>query len=381
MVRVMPLSLRLPVSGRLAAFTSVSYEQGGAQVPRHPESYHHLLFPHLYAGDLPPASVPIYRRQLLSRWEAAGFFQDDPEAQMFLYRQEHPDFVSEGWILGVDVEEYRRNNVKKHEAILRERARQIVEYFDQVRLNGSPILLLHRRHAALAALGAEIARRPPSFSFVDEQDIRHIGWQLTPGEGADVAALFSAIPTLYIGDGHHRCHAYDKYYRKQKKGGALMACVVAEDQVRISSFHRLLLPLSAIEKSALHAFFAMEFGGPVAEYASLEAAAIHAGEVGVFTGDRVAVYALPEMKKTEVEQVDAALDTFREGTAIALQYVNSRLGPSRLKELSHNGALILLPPLSVRTVFRYADEGKTMPPKATWIEPKMRSGLFLHRIG
>ena len=383
MVRVVPLQLRLPVPRRLARFTSVSYEQGTGQQPIHPEAYHHLLFPHLYMPELPPDQTAGYRQTLLRQWETAGFFEDGPGPRMFLYRQVHADFTSEGWIAGVDVEDYRRGCVKKHENILPERARQIAEYFGQVHLNGSPILLMHRRVEEAAALREAVTQRSPTFSFTDEQDTTHAGWMLTAEEAQHLAMLFSAVSALYIGDGHHRCRAYDVYYRRRGGSGPMMAFIAAEDQVRVSSFHRLLSPMRSIEKSAAEAFFSLEFGEPVAEYAALEEALVHSGEVGLYTGRSVTVYALPDRQTPEVAQVDPVLDELRKGTRIGLDYVNSRLPAEQLRQLvdDRSGVLVLLPPLPLRTIFRYADQGATLPPKATWLEPKMRSGLFLHRMG
>ncbi len=381
MVGFVPIQMLIPSQQRVSTFTSVSYEQGVAAHPLRPDAYHHLLFPQLYTPKLSPTTVGEYRRRLFKKWEREGFFQSQDAPVAWLYRQEGDGYYFEGWVGGFLVEDYRAGRIRKHENILSDKAHHIVEYFQQVHLNGSPVLVIHAPFSEERGIRSAVSNRPPFLSFLDEVGIRHTIWSVGCEELKELQEAFHRIATVYIGDGHHRCHAYDHYYRG-KHGKAIMAFAVSSDQVRVFPFHRLIHPLSRLEYSVLEALFASYFGAAVDDDIPLGAVRLSGSEVGICWDGKVRIYDVTCLTGLPVEQVDEVLGEFRKGTAIGVSYLNGRLSADELMRRTRDaqGALIILPPVAIQRIFEYADRGKTLPPKATWIEPKMRSGLFLHRL-
>ncbi len=379
MVHFGPIRISFPRAERLGSFTSVSYEQGLPAEPVNPDAYHHLLFPHLYIQGLAESEVAEYRRRLWEQWNAEGVIQHFDAPRVWLYRQASTEGVSEGWVGGFSVDDYRHRRIRKHENIFPDKARRIADYFHQLGINGSPVLMIHPPQEEIAELRRHVQNRHPFFTFDDERGIRHTVWEVTPDEVDQLQRAFAPMPAVYIGDGHHRCQAYSEYYRG--RSGMIMAFATTPRQVRVYPFHRLVYPLEGVERSALYAVFEMFFGAPVDADIPLETLRLGPGEVGICEGGRVTVYAAAG-RRPEVEQVDEALHELRRGTSMRVRYLNGRLPADRLCQLaeSERGMLVLVPPMRLAQVFEYADAGKTLPPKATWIEPKMRSGLFLHRL-
>ena len=328
-----------------------------------------------------------------------GILIQDIEEHLYIYRQRCPDKTYIGVIGGADAEEYLSDHIKKHEATLTEREGVFTRYLEIVGLNAEPVLMAYSGTPKIKALIEEVIKNRPEYEFTTTDSITHELWLATPLESKEISAAFESVESVYIADGHHRSASsvalYEKYKAEGKTnlGRYFLSYFVEDSTLKILEFQRLVKHLNGLSES--------EFLTKISALGTLTPLNTprkpnEAHEITLYLNNKG--FSLQfDKAKIEIDHPTHALDS-----EILTQWIlNPILGISDLKtsddisfvpgntpfinvinqvnEGSYQVAFFLYP-IPMTAVKKVADHGLFMPPKSTWVEPKLRSGLTIYHI-
>jgi len=329
-----------------------------------------------------------------------GIFIQDQFPRLYIYRQSSEIGVFTGVICGASVEAYLADDIKKHEATLTAREDVFTRYLDIVGFNAEPVLMSYPSNSDIQHVIHQCVEFRPEYEFTTTDRIKHELWVLTENQTLSLKNAFEKVPSLYIADGHHRSASSVRFYEQQKNGGKFqkdsaffLSYLVDENDLEILPFHRLVKTLNGyIKDSFLHALKAL---GTLEKLdGAHEPNQVHEINVCV-EGDwfvfRPFEYLIEE--DHPVKSLDADLLTqlilkpilgiedLKTSTEIEFVPGNESLESFHEKIISGKFSVgFTLFPVAIEQVKAVADNGMNMPPKSTWVEPKLRSGLTIYAM-
>jgi len=320
-----------------------------------------------------------------------GVLKQEDTPAFYIYRQVKKNDVYTGVIGLADIEEYQANKIKRHELTRVEKEEKMFRYMNHVRINGNPVLLTYQAMPGLGTFIKEKVEAAPEYHFEAEDGTEHMLWVV---KGIDdiiqMEAYFKKVDAFYIADGHHRCAATNLLYPELK---TFMACLIPSDQLRIHGFHRYLKDLNGIRtkdflRNLERYFEVVEIKEGFPNRSE--------GSIGLFIKEKWYEIRIPASMKQDPNpkhNLDVyILDHFIFGkilgikdsrTSTNIRYVNGEIGlktlilPVKKEEMK---AAFVLSAITVEDMIHVSDYEETMPPKSTWIEPKMRSGLVMYNF-
>jgi uncharacterized protein (DUF1015 family) len=332
----------------------------------------------------------------LKRFVQRGWLIRDAEPSLYLYRQKMGEHVQTGLVATASVDEYDRGLIKKHELTRPDKEDDRTRHIAALEGNDEPVFLTYRAHREIDALVEQIASRPPEYDFTAEDGISHTFW-LTAGEWASrITRLFQNVQALYVADGHHRSAAASRARRLHAERGqppagsnGFLSVIFPHDQVQILDYNRVVRDLGGLTPDELLARIRRRFEITATDRKKPSAA----HQFGMFLQGRWHLLsAKPEaVGSTPAEALDVSiLQNHLLGPLLGVgdprvdkrvQFVGGIRGTAELERLVSSGEYQLafaLYPTSLEQLMGIADAGGIMPPKSTWFEPKLRSGLVLH---
>ncbi len=358
-------------------------------------------------ADCDPYGPAVYAKALSNMEQAVrdGVLKEDERPGYYLYRQVRLGRARLGFVGCVSVDDYLSGVIKKHEVTLAEKEEDRVRHFDRCSCHTEPVFLAYRSNEVLSALAAQwSAAHPAEYDVTDPAGVRHQLWPVFDADTIEaIRVLFEQTEALYIADGHHRCASAARVGLERRKAdpawtGAeeynfFPAVCFPEEELEILDYRRMVKDLNgmspeqflqAVEKAGFTAAPADADFLPAAEH---EMALLLPGAVWRLS-------AKPEILSADpVEGLDVSLlqkrilapllgiEDPRRDKRIAFTGGEESLAVLR-QALADGSAAVafLLCPVRMGQIMDVADAGKTMPPKSTWFEPKLGSGLFLHRF-
>jgi uncharacterized protein (DUF1015 family) len=389
---------------------TVDTTEAKAMVEDRPLSFLHIDRPEvdLRAGSDSQHARWAKARDNLRNFIERGALVHDPVPGFYVYQltrpTEHGPHSQLGVVACVAVDDYESGKVKRHEHTLVHKETDRLNHMDALSCQASPVFLAYRDDAGVDAILASVAERIPLFDFAANEDsVRHIVWHV--GDQAEVKALQAALTrldALYIADGHHRtasaarvrglraarnpAHTGDESYNY------FMAGLFPASQLRILEYNRVVRDLNGLSPEAFVARVAERFdvqpGG-----ASLPAGpatfSMKLGAQWYTLAAKAGSYpAQDPIRSLDVSILQDNLLAPILGigdprTNPRITFVGGVRGIAELSRLvddsSHAVAFALYPP-PMSALMAVADQGDVMPPKSTWFEPKLRSGLVLHLL-
>lgn len=412
MVDFRPFRTLRPLPAHAAEIASLPYDvldtdEARAEVARHPLSFLHVEKPEV---DLPPGTDPhdprVYAtaRRNLDRYVDEGFMVQDPSPTFSVYRQVMAERAQVGVVGLASVDEYLSDVIRKHELTRADKEEDRIRHMDACDAHPSPVFLTHRDSPAVDAVTARVMAGTPLHDFTSPDGVGHTLWRVDRAE--DVAALrvaFGALDTLYVADGHHRTASAARIglLRRQRHPGwtgdeefnHFMAVAFPASHLHILDYNRVVADLAGMDVP--------EFLGRLAERFSVAAAdgdptprAAH--EFGMYLEGRW--YRLIARPGTwaEDDPVGALDVSILQANLLApvlriedprrdkrIDFVGGIRGLDELADRVDSGdaaVAFALFPTAMDELLAVADAGMIMPPKSTWFEPKLRSGLFVHLL-
>ena len=339
-------------------------------------------------------------RQSLDRLVEADVFEPATAAGYFVYRLSSNGHTQTGVVCGVAVDDYDNGNVRIHEQIKPDRARHLANHLQVVGAQSSPIALAHRDSVTLQETLQRVVAADPKLDFVSRDKLRQQVWAVEDPAVRDRLEQHLGTGPLYIIDGHHRAaaaawHRHDKSAGRSRRPGDdwMLAVIFPGNEMRNKAFHRVLdAEATSILRDRLSSWF------PCREASIEQVVARRPGELaaGLAADDGHLdwlIIEIPEDPTGNPTVVDR-LEPSRLADAILgpllgldesnprghLRYLPGTDDAAALSavEISPGEAVFVMSPVSLDDLFAASDEGLVMPPKSTYFEPKVRSGLFVH---
>jgi len=328
-----------------------------------------------------------------------GILIQDETAHVYIYRQTSTDRSYTGIIAGADAEEYLSNHIKKHEATITDREAVFTRYLDIVGLNAEPVLMSYEGTDNIDRIICKVTEDRPEYEFSTTDLIKHELWVLSTEKSTELIDAFQSIEATYIADGHHRSASSVAHYVKLKQQGInnqgryFMAYYVKEDALKILEFQRLVKHLNGLNQT--------EFLDALSKLGKLDALStprkpLRSHEITIYlNGYCYSLTLNPRLIEQDhpTNSLDAELLTqYILGPILNIQDLKTSEDISfvpgntpfvnvlnQVNDGSFSVAFFLYP-VTINEVKRVADNGLNMPPKSTWVEPKLRSGLTIMEI-
>jgi len=329
-----------------------------------------------------------------------GILKQDTESHFYLYRQTFQGHAYTGIIAGASIDEYKADLIKKHEATITAREEMFVEYLDVVEYNAEPVLLCHRPSNDLNKLYEVIMADRPEFEFTTTDCITHEVWLIKPSLNSEIQIAFEAIDSTYIADGHHRSASSMGLFDRRKSrnnnhpnDSYFLSYLIDESKLKIFEYNRLIRTSESNDSSKILSEIDNIFPlNPLKELRN----PIHEHEIIIVTADKSYSIIIPVDqidKNHPVASLDAEILTQKILSPIIgihdlktdphIDFIPGVESLEKLRKKMQKGNFnlaFLLYPVSMEQVRKVADAGLIMPPKSTWVEPKMRSGLTIYHL-
>ena len=352
--------------------------------------------------DLYDSRVYEKAKELLWGMVANGDFVQDEQPCYYLYELTMNGRSQTGIVACASVDDYLENRIKKHENTRREKEEDRVRHVDVCGAQTGPIFLAYRGREDLKKLVEREKQKEPLFDFVSEDGIRHRGWKISgPAELQAIRQAFADMDALYIADGHHRAASAVRVgvkrreehpgYTGEEEFNYFLSVIFPDDELLIMDYNRVVKDLNGLSPEKF-----LEKLGEFFEIRKLPEA-VHPGrkgEIALFLEEQWYLLTLKEQyaDSDPVEGLDVSLlQNLVLGPVLGIQdpktdkridFVGGIRGLSELERRVHTDmkAAFAMYPTSIGELFAVADAGRLMPPKSTWFEPKLRSGLFIHAL-
>ncbi len=330
-------------------------------------------------------------------------FQDDAPCY-YIYRQSMDGREQYGIVAGYSVEEYEKGLIKKHELTRTDKEMDRTRHIDVVGAHTGPVFLTFKARESFDKIVAAIVAGEPEYNFTADDGIGHTAWVVK--DKATIGAIrneFSQIDALYIADGHHRAaagtsvgklrRAKNPNHRGDEEYNFFLAVAFPHNQLRILDYNRVVKDLNSLDEQAFLARITESF---VVSPDFKDKSPTAAHEFGMYLGGRwYKLAAKPEIYKADdpIGSLDVSiLQNSLLGPVLGIQdprtdkridFVGGIRGMAELERLVNGGGFKVafsMYPTTLDELIKVADAGLIMPPKSTWFEPKLRSGVFVHLL-
>jgi uncharacterized protein (DUF1015 family) len=350
------------------------------------------------APDTDEHAPAVYARgaENLRLFRREGWLVEDAAPGFRLYRQKMGEHVQTGVVACAAVDAYRAGTIKRHELTRADKEDDRTKHVDALAANDEPVFLTYRARDSLDVLVETLTSTAPDIDFASEDGVRHSVWRCAGKEAAQLDSELGRLETLYIADGHHRSAAAARVQALRRARGEppgesdwFLAVVFPHDQMQILPYHRVVRDLQGLSAETFLALVGERFTVQPAERAEPEGR--HA--FGMYLDARW--WRLRARPGTWPHTLTGALDVsilqenlLRPLLGIEDPRRDARIGfvggihgtaalAARVDEGVDRVAFALWP-TSLDELMAISDAGEVMPPKSTWFEPKLRSGLFVH---
>jgi uncharacterized protein (DUF1015 family) len=328
-----------------------------------------------------------------------GVLIQDAEPQLYLYRQTGPDRSYTGIIGGADAEDYLNDVIKKHEATLTAREAVFTEYLEVVGLNAEPVLMSYQGNERIDAVIASILVERPEYEFSTTDLNKHELWIIDLEKTQALVKYFEQIPATYIADGHHRSASSVAYYLQEKsngnsgKGRKFLCYYVQEKDLKILEFQRLAKHLNGqtreeflkqLEKwgnlQKLRSPRKPQKKHEITIYLEYTCYSLTLNE-SMIQKDHPTLSLDAELLTQWILQPVLHIEDLKTSQDISFVPGNTPFNEvlNRVNDGTFSVAFFLFP-VTMEEVKKVADHGTYMPPKSTWVEPKLRSGLTIMNL-
>ena len=353
-------------------------------------------------------SQPVYDKAVenFKLWQQRGWLVQDAKECYYVYAQTMEGRTQYGLVVCANVEDYLTGKIKKHELTRKDKEEDRMKHVRIQSANLEPVFFAYPDNAGLNAIVEKtIKAKPAEYDFVAEDGFGHHFWVIDNDEDiAEITRIFSTIPAFYVADGHHRTAAAALVGQERAKANPnhngteeynfFMAVVFPESHLKIIDYNRVvkdlngLTPEQFLEKLSAD-FKVEEKGTEIYKPCGLHNFSMYMGgkwysltaKEGTYNdSDPIGVLDVTVLSNLVFDKL---LDIKDLRTSKRIDFVGGIRGLGELKRRVDSGELVAafaLYPVSMKQLIDIADTGNIMPPKTTWFEPKLRSGITIHKF-
>jgi len=335
----------------------------------------------------------------LKKFIADGILAREAADSLYVYQQRMGEHVQSGLVALCSVREYEENRIKKHEFTRRDKEDDRTRHVSEQNANAEPVFLTYRAQSEIDAIVDEISATEPLYDITTPDEIVHIVWRIAaPAVIARLIQLFRGVDALYIADGHHRtasavryaqaCRAQNPHPTGNEPYESFMAVVFPHNQLKILDYNRVVKDLNGLPTPQLLAKISPKFEVRLAENRKPSQPAsfgMYLQRNWYTLKARAGSYPVDDpIKRLDVSILQdnllaPLLGIHDPRTDKRIDFVGGIRGMDELERRVDDGFAIAfaLYPTSLDQLIDVADAGQVMPPKSTWFEPKLRSGLLV----
>ncbi|MDD2899538.1 MAG: DUF1015 family protein [Desulfuromonadaceae bacterium] len=385
----------------------MNVEEACSMAAGNPNSFLHISRPEI---DLPREidphddSVYLQGKLNLAEFIRRGVVAQDVQECFYVYRQRMGEISQTGLVVCASVDDYQQGIIKKHEHTRADKEEDRVKHIDILDANDEPVFYLSRSCPEVENIIEQVTGSIPEYDFVSEDGVGHTAWIIADQVLIErLISLFAAIPRLYVADGHHRSAAASRVrnLRRDKNSShtgseeynSFLTVIFPENQLHIMPYNRAVKDLNGRTAAEFIALVRERFE---VTPSIVPVAPADRHEFGMYLNDRW--YLLETLPSFINEQdtvarldvsilqnnlLDPLLGIHNPRTDQRIHFIGGIRGTDELVKLVDSGEFAVafaLHPTSIRELIELADQDQIMPPKSTWFEPKLRSGLFVHQL-
>lgn len=372
------------------------------------KSLYHIIKPEIDFERIIDEHHPdVYDRAVknFNKFQENGWLVQDAEEYYYIYAQTMNGRTQYGLVLCSHVEDYMSGKIKKHELTRRDKEEDRMKHIRVNNANIEPVFFAYPHNKELDSIIAAIIKTPAEYDFVAPDGVEHHFWVIQDKSTIlRITAIFEKIPYLYIADGHHRSAAaalvgsekarLNHNHKGDEEYNYFMAVCFPDNQLHIMDYNRLIKDLNQLSTDVFlekltKNFDVVEKGSEIVSPSGLHNFSIYLDgkcysltakthiyddkdPIGVLDVTISSKYILDEILNIKDLRSDKRID-----------FVGGIRGLGELKKRVDNGEMrlaIALYPVTMKQLMDIADTGNIMPPKTTWFEPKLRSGLVIHKL-
>ena len=359
--------------------------------------------------DLHDPIVYAKAKEILEQWQGEGILVSDETECYYVYELTMDGRSQTGIVACAAVDDYMNGVIKKHENTREDKEQDRICHVDVTDAHTGPIFLAYRSDEELNRIVVEVCGQEALYNFTAEDGIRHRVWKVAEGWTGQIQERFCQMAAVYIADGHHRAASAVKVGRKRRAENPgytgkepfnyFLSVLFPDDQLMIMPYNRVVKDLNGrtaeefLEKVSEKC--RIKNLDKTAETKTVDGQPTERHHIGMYlAGQWYKLEFLPEyLTEDPVKGLDVSLlqDNLLAPvlgigdprTDERIQFVGGIRGLAELERLVDDGegaVAFAMYPTSIQELFSVADAGLLMPPKSTWFEPKLRSGLFIHKL-
>lgn len=339
--------------------------------------------------------------EMIKQWINDGKFIQDENECYYLYQEEWRGRKQTGFVGCASIDDYQNNIIKKHENTLAAKEQDRINHIDRTNMQTGPIFLSFCSNDNIDSFMNKCMEAAPIYDFTSDDEVTHRVWIVDNADDiAFIRETFEKMNAIYIADGHHRCASAVKVGLKRREEGKadgnsesdyFMSVLFPDNQLEIMDYNRVLKDTADLTEE--------ELMNKISQYCDIEA------KNGLYKPEKKGEVSMLINKKwykltfkssyTSDDAVDSLDVSFLQKyildgiwgikdpkTDSRIDFVGGIRGLEELERRCENDCKVAFAmyPTSIQELFNVANEGRLMPPKSTWFEPKLRSGIFLHDI-
>lgn len=340
--------------------------------------------------------------EMFVKWCENGTFVKDERDCFYIYELIMDGRSQNGIVACASIDDYISGSIRKHENTRADKEADRIRHVDSLSAQTGPIFLSYRSCKPLAEIIANTKKEKPLYDFTTEDGITHRCWVVDEAYNDDITDAFAAMERVYIADGHHRCASAVRVGQKRRdehpgytgseEFNYFLSVLFADDELMIMDYNRVIKDLNGYTLSQV--FDKLKAIGSLEEIGDSAKAPERKGEVSIYADglwyklkfndeicsddpvDGLDVSILQNNVLSPIFGIDDPKTDKR------IDFVGGIRGLSELERRVQSDCKIAFAmyPTGIGELFAVADAGRLMPPKSTWFEPKLRSGLFIHEI-
>lgn len=382
-------------------------EEARAEAEGNPMSLYHIIKPEIdFAPGMDEHDPKVYERavQNFKDFRERGWLVQDPEERYYLYAQTMDGRTQYGFVIAANVDDYMNGVIKKHELTRRDKEEDRMKHVRAQNANIEPVFFAFEENPVLDDIIKRVSATKPEYDFVANDGFGHHFWVIDDKATIDtITAEFDKMPALYIADGHHRTAAaalvgHEKALANPNHTGNeeynfFLAVAFPASQLKIIDYNRVVRDLNGLTPEQFLAaidknFEVKDMGTEIYRPNALHNFSLYlqghwyslTAREGTYSDDPIGVLDVTISSDLILRDILGITDLRSDKR---IDFVGGIRGLGELKRRVDSGEMAMalaLYPVSMKQLMTIADTGNIMPPKTTWFEPKLRSGLVIHLL-
>lgn len=356
-----------------------------------------------FYSDAHDAKIYAKGAENLRRFFKEGWLQRDNSPSFYVYSQRLGKHRQFGIVAGASIPEYQNEIIKKHEKTRADKEQDRIHHVDALNANTGPVFLTYKHRKSIDEIVEKVCQQKPCYDFTTDDTVQHTFWVIAEPEVTQkIRQEFSQVEALYIADGHHRAAAASKVSEMRKAKNPLhtgeeqynyfLTVIFPDNQMQIMAYNRVVKTLNGLSHEDFLKKLEEKFEVELATDGNPKA--VH--EIGMFLGGKwycLKVKPAFLQKDDVVERLDVSIlqnlvlspllsiEDPRKDQRIS--FVGGIRGIKALEDgvkKEKDGVAFSLYPVSIADLMAISDASRMMPPKSTWFEPKLRSGVIVKAL-